>query len=90
MSIYYQLISHSGFNDDKVFCDEAEFERAHFDKGTGEVVILEPTDKPEGDFFEQVDAGQGEEFMAVKPWIGAVMEPTDRKFGVRKECSKLI
>lgn len=25
--------------------------------------------------FEEVDAGQGEQFMAVKPWIGAVKEP---------------
>ncbi len=27
--------------------------------------------------FEEVDAGQGEQFMAVKPWIGAVKEPLD-------------
>ena len=39
----------------------------------------EPTDKPEGDIFASVDAGGGEEFMAVKPWIGAIAEPASRK-----------
>lgn len=29
------------------------------------------------DIFEVVDAGQGDEFMAVKPWIGAIKEPTN-------------
>lgn len=42
--------------------------------------IEEPKDKPEGDIFDAVEAGGGEEFMAVKPWIGAVIEPTNRMF----------
>ena len=42
--------------------------------------VEEPKDMPEGDIFEVVEAGSGEEFMAVKPWIGAVVEPTNRKF----------
>ncbi len=41
--------------------------------------MQEPTDKPEGDLFEAVDAGSGEQFMAVKPWIGAIKEPDNRK-----------
>ena len=41
--------------------------------------IEEPKDKPEGDIFEVVEAGSGEEFMATKPWIGAVIEPSSRK-----------
>ena len=39
----------------------------------------QPKDKPDGELFEAVDAGAGEQFMAVKPWIGAIMEPTSRK-----------
>ena len=39
-------------------------------------------EKPEGegDFFEVQEAGEGEQFMAVKPWIGAIMEPDNRKY----------
>lgn len=29
--------------------------------------------------FEAVEAGEGEQFMAVKPWIGAIVEPDSRK-----------
>ena len=29
------------------------------------------------DLFEAVDAGEGDNFMAVKPWIGAIFEPDD-------------
>ena len=30
---------------------------------------------PEDDCFEPEDAGEGEQFMAVKPWIGQIAEP---------------
>ena len=51
--------------------------RVVFDKATGEIVESnEPRERPEdGGLFEEVDAGQGEQFMAVKPWIGAIKEP---------------
>ena len=56
---------------------EAQRERTRFNKATGEAEIeKERKDKPEGDFFEAVDAGEGDQFMAVKPWIGAIKEPT--------------
>jgi hypothetical protein len=35
----------------------------------------EPDDKPESDFFDAMDAGAGEQFMAVRPYKGAIMEP---------------
>jgi len=51
-------------------------QRVAFDKESGEVVdVNEPRELPEGGLFDEVDAGQGEQFMAVKPWIGAVKEP---------------
>ena len=59
---------------------EANYQRAHFDKATGDVLVVDLTDKPDTDLFEEVDAGSGEQFMAVKPWIGAVKEPQNRKF----------
>ena len=72
--------SFSGYNDDADFMGEVEFERTHFDKASGEVVVAgDPVERPEGDFFAEEDAGAGEQFMAVKPWIGAVVEPDNRK-----------
>lgn len=57
--------------DDPNFAGEGAYQRSRFDKATGLVVDAnEPSEKPEGDLFEAVDAGQGEQFMAVKPWIG--------------------
>jgi ATP-dependent exoDNAse (exonuclease V) beta subunit len=42
-----------------------------------------------GDIFEVVEAGSGEEFMAVKPWIGAVVEPTNRKLSLNFKLNSL-
>jgi len=53
--------------------------RSRFDKASNQVVDgAEPReDIPDGaGLFEQVDAGTGDQFMAVKPWIGAVKEPS--------------
>jgi hypothetical protein len=38
-------------------------------------VVADVSEKPDTLLFEEVDAGQGEQFMAVKPWIGAIKEP---------------
>jgi microtubule-associated protein-like 6 len=65
--------------------DDGEHFEAHtrekFDRATGEYqeVDMDARDKPEDDFFEfdvtEVDAGK--EFLAVKPWVGAVVAPSD-------------
>ena len=34
-------------------------------------------DAQEDDFFEVEEAGEGEKFMAVKPWIGQITEPAN-------------
>jgi len=49
-------------------------------KKTGEMEEYEPGqngDGDEGDFFEfeAEEVAEGDQFMAVKPWIGAVKEP---------------
>ena len=72
--------------------DEAEFAdegmRMRLDKRGVDEVGYDPAeeDRPEFDGFdfEVEDVGEGEEFMAVKPWIGAVVEP-DNHPEVNKE-----
>ena len=57
---------------------EGRSTRTKFDKATGEIIECEDgSEKPDTALFEAVDAGEGEQFMAVKPWIGAVKEPTN-------------
>ena len=56
---------------------EASYQRAKFDKNTGDVITMDIAVKVDVEYgvFDEVDAGSGEQFMAVKPWIGAVVEP---------------
>lgn len=42
---------------------------------TGECVEHDGHERPEDDFWEAEEAGDGEQFLAVKPWIGQVAEP---------------
>ena len=51
--------------------------KPRYNKATGEEQDQngERKEVPEGDLFEAVDAGEGEQFMAVKPWLGAIKEP---------------
>lgn len=57
--------------------------RAKFDRATGEYVEvdLDARDKPEDDFFdfevEEVSVDDAKGFLAVKPWVGAVVAPSD-------------
>jgi len=53
--------------------------RPKFDKKTGKVIIItDKKEKPDNDFFEAQEAS-GEQFMAVRPYIGAIVEPDNRK-----------
>ena len=86
MEADYEVIGCSVENQQMQNWDEVEMEagyrRTKFDKGTGQIVDADVTDKPDvgEEFFEAVDAGAGEQFQAVKPWIGAVVEPENRKY----------
>lgn len=62
---------------DEDFERENNKKRARFDKKTGKATTTDMQDKPEFDIFEAQDAGEGEQFMAVKPWIGSVVAPTN-------------
>jgi microtubule-associated protein-like 6 len=56
---------------------EADGGRIKYDKKTGKGVMADAgkdDDGREDDFFE-VEEAQGEQFMAVRPWIGQVTEP---------------
>lgn len=62
-------------NDDPDFAVEGK--RCRIDKKTGKVVSCDQgkdDDGPQDDFFE-VEEAQGEQFMAVRPWIGQIEEP---------------
>lgn len=66
------------YKEDKAFVAERDAKRTKFDKKTGKAVTVSgPKDKPESDFFEAVEAGHGEQFMAVRPYLGAIMEPAN-------------
>jgi hypothetical protein len=58
--------------------DHVNCNRMQFDKSKGKVVeIKDPKDDREFDFFEGADAGAGDQFMAVRPYEGAIVEPDD-------------
>ena len=46
--------------DDQDFAAEMRAQRMRFDKGTGRATAGEGREKPETDFFDAMDAGQGE------------------------------
>lgn len=48
-----------------------------------EVDKYERPEAPEGDMFEAVEETGGEEFMALKPWMGAIKEPSNPPAFVR-------
>jgi len=61
---------------DSDLLNDSKDTRVRFDKRTGKAVVTsDPKQKPESDFFEAVEAGHGEQFMAVRPYLGAIAEP---------------
>ena len=55
---------------------KAGAKRKTFDKASGKAVEKERAKEDrEFDFFEGADAGSGEQFMAVRPYEGAIVEP---------------
>lgn len=63
------------FNDDEDFL--ADGQRIRVDKKTGKSTVDDngkDDDGPEDDFFA-VEEAEGEQFMAVRPWIGQIEEP---------------
>ena len=74
----------SGFDcDDPDMLNEVNARKMRFNKKTGGV-DNNACDMPEDDFFEVEEAGEGEQFMAVKPWKGQIAEP-DNHNPVNKE-----
>jgi WD40 repeat protein len=78
-------------NDEKINWNQAEIDdefkeeqqhvnsnRKQFDKSKGKVVeVKQPQNDREFDFFEGADAGAGDQFMSVRPYEGAIMEPDE-------------
>jgi hypothetical protein len=65
---------------DQEFLDEEAREKCTkkvFDKNTGKVVDAVQKEDRDFDFFEGADAGAGDQFMAVRPYEGAIMEPDE-------------
>lgn len=55
-----------------------EAKRPKFDKKKGQAVDVEKVqDDREFDFFEGADAGAGDQFMSVRPYEGAIVEPDE-------------
>lgn len=70
--------SSGNYNDDNEMHAESNG-RAKFDKKTGKAIQcpdnVDDCERPQDDFFQVQDAGEGEQFMAVRPWIGQIAEP---------------
>ena len=62
---------------DEEFNEDANQVKKKFNKKTGAAEDRGDADDREFDFFEGADAGSGEQFMAVRPYEGAIMEPTN-------------
>ena len=65
------------YEQDEEYDAEDTRKRKRFDKNKQEAVEGDPDEKPEFDFFDPQDAGKGEQFMAVRPYEGAIAEPTE-------------
>ncbi len=65
----------AGGGEDADFAAEANYQRRVYNKKTGQAEVGEGREMPESDMFEVMEAGQGEQFMAVRPYEGAIMEP---------------
>lgn len=63
--------------DDEFNQDTKKGKKKRFNKKTGKVEDKREADDREFDFFEGADAGSGEQFMAVRPYEGAIVEPTN-------------
>ena len=64
-------------SEDSEFERESKHKRIYYDKkkgGAGKAGQEKPEDF---EFFEGADAGSGEQFMAVRPYEGAIEEPDD-------------
>ena len=57
------------------------FQRQKVDKATGEIVDVDVDERQDMDDFgfefEVEEATEAKEFLSVKPWLGAVVEPDD-------------
>jgi microtubule-associated protein-like 6 len=66
-----------GLEEDQAFADDNNSKRTRYNKKTGQYEDCQhgENDAPEDDFFAAEDAGAGEQFLSVRPWIGQIAEP---------------
>lgn len=72
-----EKIDFNASDEDSDFNKEDGYVRQEFCKKTGNVIEAEAGDMDDAGFFEGVDAGSGEQFMAVRPYEGAIAEPDE-------------
>jgi WD40 repeat protein len=63
--------------DDEWKDEEMRSKPKKLNQKTNEIEDREDPEDREFDFFEGADAGSGEQFMAVRPYAGAIIEPTN-------------